>query len=173
MKQAFCAVLFCVCLVMGVQARCANLPSACGDDKIKFDVKTAKHQPAPAPPTAGQAQVVFIEDETEPVGPFMYATVRFGLDGAWEGANNGNSYFTVDVAPGEHHLCANWQSAMRTFNKDVDLASFIAKPGKVYYFRAKIVVGKNFVDFNIERVNGDEGKYMAQNSKFSTSTQKK
>lgn len=60
MKQAMAAFLFCVLFVLGNQLRATTLPDACGDDKVQFDVKTAKNQPSPAPPAAGKAQIVFI-----------------------------------------------------------------------------------------------------------------
>jgi len=93
-------VLFlCASLASAVQARATILPDACGDDKVKFDVRTEMSTTAPAPPAEGKAQIVFIENENHMIGPFMYATVRFGLDGSWAGANNNNSYFTVTVPP--------------------------------------------------------------------------
>ena len=109
------------------------LPDACGDDKVKFEVKTEKDQPPPAAPEAGKAQIVFVEDNAHMVAAFHYATVRFGLDGAWAGAAYGDSYFVVPVAPGEHHLCADWEGNKR----GVGTAAFTAEAGKVYYFAAK------------------------------------
>ena len=49
-------------MVIAVQARATTLPDACGDDKIKFDVKTEKSKTAPLPPAAGKAQIVFIDN---------------------------------------------------------------------------------------------------------------
>lgn len=109
------------------------LPDACGDDKVKFDVRTEKDQPPPAPPEPGKAQIVFVEDNPRMVAPFHYATVRFGLDGTWAGAGNGDSYFVVSVTPGEHHLCADWEGNKR----GVGTASFTAEAGRIYYFAAK------------------------------------
>jgi hypothetical protein len=102
----------------------------------------------------------------------MHATVRFGIDGAWVGADFGNSYFAIDVAPGEHHLCADWQSVAR--KKNVDLTSFTAEPGKVYYFSAAVTVeSKDVVTFGISQLNEDEGKYRVGLSQLSTSKPKK
>jgi len=42
MKPSLGALLFCASMVIAVQARATILPDACGDDKIKFDVKTEK-----------------------------------------------------------------------------------------------------------------------------------
>jgi hypothetical protein len=174
MKQLIATLSFCVCLAAGLTARCTTLPGACGDRTVKFDVTAQKKQPAPAPPAEGTAQVVFLENENQVIGPFMYATVRFGMDGAWVGANNGNSYFALDVAPGVHHLCANWQSVFGSLKKDVELASFNAKPGRVYYFEANVTVeSQNVVTFGLSRLNEDEGKYRVGLSKLSTSKPKK
>ncbi len=103
----------------------------------------------------------------------MHATVRFGIDGAWAGANNGNSYFALTVDPGVHHLCASWQSTLETLKKNVDLTSFTAEPGKVYYFAAQVTVNsRNSVTFGLSQLNEDEGRYRVANLKLSTSKTK-
>jgi len=177
MKPTFSAFFLCLPFVFALQARATVLPDACGDDKVKFDVSTKSHQPAPAPPAAGKAQIVFVENENHMLGPFMYATVRFGLDGAWAGANNNNSYFAVTVDPGIHHLCANWQSALPMIKKYIDVASFTAEPGKVYYFAANVIVtptGGNNVnyDFNLAQLDDDAGQYRVKAWKLATATPK-
>ena len=173
MKLNLGIVFLSASLAFAAQARATVLPDACGDDKVKFDVKTEKGQSAPATPEAGKAQIVFIENENHMIGPFMYATVRFGLDGAWVGANNNNSYFTLDVAPGVHHLCASWQSALGRVEKNVDAASFTAEPGKVYYFAADVTViptGDNHanITFGLSQLDEDKGKYRVKAWKLAT-----
>ena len=177
MKSIPALSLLCVSLVFAAQARATVLPDACGDDKIKFDVSAKSGQPAPAPPPAGKAQIVFIENENQMVGTMMYATVRFGLDGTWAGANYNNSYFAVPVDPGVHHLCASWQSSLRMIKKYIDVASFTAEPGKVYYFAANVKViptGDNNAnyDFSITQLNDDEGQYRVKAWKLATSKPK-
>ena len=177
MKAIPALSLLCVSLVFAAQARATVLPDACGDDKIKFDVSAKSGQPAPAPPPAGKAQIVFIENENHMLGPFMYATVRFGLDGAWAGANNNNSYFAAMVDPGVHHLCVSWQSALPMLKKSVDVASFTAEPGKVYYFAANVKVipaGDNNTtyDFNLAPLDDDAGQYRVKAWKLATATPK-
>lgn len=168
MKRMSAWLLFSVCLVVGVQARCARLPDACGNGKIEFDVKTQKHQAPPAAPAPGKAQIVFFEDENQMVAPFSYATVRFGMDGAWVGADYGNSYFAIDIEPGVHHLCASWQGLMG--RNQVDLAPLTAEPGKVYYFSAKVSVeSKSSVAFCMSQLNDDQSKYRLEVSRRSTS----
>jgi hypothetical protein len=99
------------------QAHATVLPDACGDDKVKFDVKTQKDQPPPVPPEAGKSQLLLIENNDPQVSGFSYATIRFGTDGAWVGADKGNSYFVLTVNPGEHQLCASWQSSVGRANE--------------------------------------------------------
>ena len=123
----------------------------------------------------GKAQIVFIENENHMLGPFMYATIRFGLDGAWAGANNNNSYFVVPVDPGVHHLCVSWQSALPSLKKSIDVASFTAEPGKVYYFAANvrvIPVGENAAtyDFGLSQLDDDAGQYRVKAWKVAKST---
>jgi len=174
MKPRLVLLLLCASLIPAVQAKAKTvLPDACGDDSIKFDVKTETGKTLPAPPPAGKAQIVFIENENHPIGPFMYATVRFGLDGVWAGANNNNSYFTVTVEPGVHHLCASWQSSLKRLNKSIDVASFTAEADKIYYFAGNvkvIPVGNDNADFtfNLEPLNEDEGKYRVKAWKLAT-----
>lgn len=168
MKQPLYAFLFCLVLAIAYQARCATLPSACGDDKVKFMVTTQPGQPAPAPPAAGRAQVVIVETVFG-----MSATARIGMDGAWVGADKGNSYFTLDVPPGLHHLCANWQSSFNAIDRQVQLFALDAEPGNVYYFHVKAVSTKYDLDFTLAPLNVDEATYLIQTSGFSTSAQKK
>jgi hypothetical protein len=117
------------------QAHATVLRDACGDDKVKFDVKTQKDHPAPVPPEAGKAQLVLIENNDRQVSPFRYATTRFGTDDAWVGADNGNSNFVLTVAPGEHQLGASGQSSVGRA-KQKDVGSFTPEAGRVFYFAA-------------------------------------
>jgi hypothetical protein len=173
-------MLLCVSLVCVAQARATVLPDSCGDDKVKFDVATKKNQPAPAGPAGGKAQIVLIEtlDGCVTCGT---ATTRFGMDGAWVGANKGSSYFTLDAAPGEHHLCTDWQSEFDFLKQKVGLISFTAEAGKVYYFEAKVTIdphqnetgpGSNSeTDRNLAfaQLSDDDGKYRVKVWKLSKS----
>ena len=173
MRPSLSAFFLCAFLACAGRVRATTLPDSCGDDKVKFDVKTEEGQPAPAGPSEGKAQIVFIENENQVIGPFMHATIRFGMDGAWVGANNGSSYFALTVDPGVHHLCASWQSSLGRLKKDVDLTSFTAEPGQVYYFAAAVTVtSRETVIFGLSQLNEDEGKYRVKISKLSTSKPK-
>ncbi len=184
MKTRFFAILLCASLVTAVQAKAKTvLPDACGDDKTIFDVKTLKDQPPPAPPAAGKAQIVLIEALEKTWGAWKSGTpsTRYGLDGTWVGANSGNSYFVIDVTPGEHHLCVGWQSVFGHLKKMVGLTSFTAEAGKVYYFEAKTTLqvhhygdNANETDRSLDfvQVNDDEGKYGVKAGKLATFTPK-
>ncbi|MGD0903613.1 MAG: hypothetical protein ABR924_11800 [Terracidiphilus sp.] len=135
MKPSFSAFLLCVPLVFAVQAQAQDLADACGDGRINFNIKTEKKQPEPAPPAAGKAQIVLIETLNKCPG-CGNPSIRFGMDGAWVGANKGNSYFTLDVAPGEHALCVALQSSGSGAIHRLGPVRLTAEAGNVYYFEA-------------------------------------
>jgi hypothetical protein len=172
MKPSLRVFLLCVALAGAGQVWANTLPEACGDDKVKFDVTAGESQAAPAAPEAGKAQIIFIETENQRVTLAGDATIRFGMDGAWVGANNGNSYFALTVDPGVHHLCASWQSSLGAFKKNIDLTSFTAEVGQTYYFAAAVAVGRDIVTFGLTPLNEDEGKYRLTTSKLSISKPK-
>lgn len=99
----------------------------------------------------------FIEDDRE-YDPTRKPTMLAGLDGRWVGATNGNSYFYFSVAPGEHHICASWQSKSQTRA----VAHFTAEPGKVYYFAVKNRAGA-YQAYGIDFVplDSDQGLLLA------------
>jgi len=139
MNPRLVALLLCAALFPAMQARAKTiLPDACGDDGVKFDVSTLKDQPAPAPPPAGSAQIVFVEEQNARAS-FHMVTVRYGVDGNWAGANYGDSYFVLNVTPGTHHLCVNAQGD----KKAVGVTSFTAEAGKVYYYEASTTVTRS------------------------------
>lgn len=173
MKPILGVFFLCASLACVGQVWASTWPDSCGNDRVKFDVKTEEGQPVPAGPAEGKAQIVFIENGNQMIGPFMHATVRLGMDGAWVGANYGNSYFALTVDPGVHHLCANWQSSMESLQKGLDLTSFTAEPAKIYYFEAQVTVNsRSSVTFTLSQLNEDEGKYLVKGSKLSTSRPK-
>jgi len=173
-------------LGLALQGRATVLPDSCGKDEVKFSVK-AKGAPegqpnaAIAPPEAGKAQIVFIE-ATETSGLILSTpTMRFGMDGEWVGANRGDSRFAVDVTPGVHHVCANWQSGEEEEARRVGLDSFTAEAGKVYYYEAKVTMiahqygfGPNSSrevdkDLVFGQLSDDEGKYRVKASAVAAS----
>jgi len=135
-------------------------PAACGPKSVNFDVKLddSRHTLLPAEP--GKARVYFIQD-LGPISCVACTTTRIGLDGSWAGAVHHNSYFSVSVEPGEHHVCANPQSRFAAINRIVALAHFTAEAGKVYYFRARVVGDKDNPFFDFDPIHSDQGEYLA------------
>jgi hypothetical protein len=180
MKVHLGAALIASTFVFSVHSSATTLPPACGNERTVIDVSTHKAHPAPTVPEAGKAQVVFIEIADKNALP---VTTRVGLDGTWVGANKGSSYFESTVLPGEHHVCADWQLAHRYLKDSPALDVFTAEAGKTYYFVVKVGWTANVspvqymrydgdMKLELSAANEDEGKYMVQNSKFSTATQK-
>ncbi len=143
------------------------LPAACGPKSTGFDVKLDKSQHALAQPEPGKALVYFIQDigKVNCLGRCM--TTKIGLDGAWVGANQDNSYFSVSVEPGEHHVCANPQSNAGWLRRMVALAHFTAEAGKVYYFRTRSVMGGSQLLLDLDPVDSDQAKYLIASSPLS------
>jgi hypothetical protein len=79
-----------------------------------------------------------------------------------------NSHFSILLEPGEHHLCANWQSAHEN-SLGTALLHFTAEAGKAYYFRASVVSVQyvGFLDF--EAIESDQGKLLLALYPFSVS----
>lgn len=168
-------LVVCTCALSLAQSQSAlGQPalSACGPPTAHFDTQTA---PAPAiAPDANKSQVYVIEVFDKVPNQLARPTLRIGMDGTWVGANKGNSYITFAVDPGEHHLCANWQSVFKTYSKKAAFAGFTAEPGSTYYFRARIIeqggtTGGSSFSLDLDQVNPDEGKYLVQSSAFRTS----
>jgi hypothetical protein len=149
--------------------------SACGIKDVTFDVKLAKTQHAPSQPEPGKALVYFIQDDG-PWGEHQHYVLRLALDGAWVGAYKWNSYFSVSVEPGMHHVCANVQSNY-PIGKIIALAHFTAEPGKTYYFRTRFLSGMNGMQIppyvDLEPLDSDEAKYLISYYPLSISSTKK
>lgn len=139
------------------------LPDACGKNEVKFDIRAEKSSPIAASPGEHNAQIVFVETLHKPSNVLVKPTVRFGVDGAWVGAAKADSYFTVSVVPGEHHLCAASQSHLKSFSKDVGLTALTAQPGKTYFVEFKVNLiptdqGASAVT-SFSKIDGDEGRF--------------
>lgn len=157
--------LLVVASLMAARCGAAPLPNACGNDKVIYAVSTQAGRPAPSPPAQGKAQIVIVE-----VKYGLAVTARIGLDGQWVGADKGNSYFALDVSPGVHHMCANWQSSLRSWDRQVGLLAVNVEAGKVYYFEVKVIMSKYFNDFTFTPLNEDEGRYLVTTDRLATAT---
>ncbi|MGB9408645.1 MAG: hypothetical protein WCA89_13995 [Terracidiphilus sp.] len=175
MNPKFAVSLLCLSLFSTLHAWA--LPDSCGKEGVQFKVTT---QPIPIDfkaLDAGKAQIVFLESEMTAGMVLNGAETRLGVDGAWVGATKGNSYFSLSLIPGQHHLCANWPADFAPEWALTGLASLNAKPGEVYYYRIKIrhirleQIDEHSLD--LSPVNEDEGKYLVNFLDQATATVKK
>jgi hypothetical protein len=165
----------------------AQLGPGCGPANIKFDVSTTKQRPATPEIQSGKALVYFLQDDLK----YNWAprpTTRFAVDGAWVGATHTSSYFYIFVDPGEHHLCANWQSARTGLSwvgpkRSTAATSLTAEAGKTYYFRAEDILYteesnnvntiKSEPQVLLSPLDADEAQVLMNTFSFSSSHPKK
>jgi Protein of unknown function (DUF2846) len=170
MKIAPIAIAFATFLF--AQSSRAQLPQSCGPKGSGFNIELDSTQHSVRQPAPGKAQVYFIQD----VGPpnWLYAyVINVGLDGAWAGANKNNSYFSVSVEPGEHHVCENVKSRFSVYGRLVEATDFAAEAGKIYYFRARLTFGEAAPSLELGPVDADEAKYLIGSDPLSVSRPKK
>ena len=172
MKTALALILFTASAFAQDQAAIASAEAACGPKDVQFDAKQdATQHPVPQP-DSGKALVYIVQE----IGQRQCkgcALTKVGLDGAWAGANQGSSYFFLSIEPGEHHLCLNWQSRIDWVSRMFAFANFVAEPGKIYYYRARIFPGHDDYSFDLDQLNSDQGKFLVASSGFSVSHPKK
>jgi hypothetical protein len=152
-----------------------TIPSSCGPSSTVFKVHRDSHPPALAAPAPGEAQIVFIHDaggdDSLGLVRLGYPTSIYAIDGKWEGANHGDSWFSVFVAPGEHHVCTELQSSL--VNQRTELAHLTAVTGQTYYFRTRLILSRAVELLDLELIDSDQGKYLTQVFALSKSTSKK
>jgi len=152
--------------------------ASCGPKGTSFDIKLDKSQHPLATPEPGKARVYFVQDTGGELECFTGAsclTTRIGIDGAWVGANHHNSYFSASVEPGEHHICANWQSHVSDLNRVVAFAHFSAEEGKIYFFRTRPfgTQGNFEVQLDIDPLDSDQAKHLITHYPLSESHSKR
>jgi len=143
---------------------------ACGHEYVSFKVRRDESQHTLAPPDPGKARVYFIHD----AGTSWtrgYPTVKIAVDGTWVGANHGNSYFSVSVDPGEHHVCVALQSSLVA--QRMELAHFTAAAETVYYYRTRLVLARNVELLELDPIDSDQGRYLIASFPLAISKPKK
>lgn len=174
MRASLVVLLFATTALAQKNATLAASAPGCGAADIKFAVKTDKTQHPAAQAEKDKALIYFLEDdssfESRPL-----PTTRLGVDGEWVGANHGDSYFYVSVDPGEHHLCASWQSFVGFGAHETSAAThFTAEPGQTYYFRVRNTWLREhgFTRVELTPLDSDEGQLLASRFAFSESQRK-
>jgi len=162
-------------LAASAQANSLGAPG-CGPANVQFDVKTDSAQhPFPAP-QSGKALVLFLQDDAR-FQSVPRPTTRFGIDGAWAGATHTNSYFYVSIDPGEHHLCASWQSRVLVVGPSRPTAAvhFTAEAGNTYCFVARDHLKSEHppAEVVLEPLDTDEAQLLVRSFAFSSSHPKK
>ena len=167
MRIALVLLLFAVS-ACAQDAAVSAAESACGPSNAEFRISQDRSQHPVPNPDEGKALVYVVLDQK-----YVHVrdvTSRVGLDGAWVGANRGNSHLFFSVGPGEHHLCTDWTSKL------VSLANFTAETCKVYYFRARTTgytSGTGTVtSIDLDLVNRDDGKLLVASTPLSNSEPK-
>ena len=163
MKTLFAIILFAGCALAQDEALIPQVRAACGPDNIKFDADINEAADTAPSTEQGKARVYVI-------GQSMTGNIlaRIGLDGKWTGALRTPSYISFPVDPGEHRLCANWQSVFGSLKKTVALSHFTAEPGKAYYFRLRFFAAENGDRYlDLDPLDADEGQFLAASSPLS------
>jgi hypothetical protein len=165
MKALPLSLLLLVSLSASAQSADAIYQQACGPKNTSFEVHQVKGNP-PAEPEPGKALVYFLQKKWG--GNLM---TRVGMDGAWAGVIQGNSYIYASVEPGEHHVCA---ASMGLKNPDAEFVHFNAQAGKVYYYlvRAELIDNGGPLTMPIDPVDRDEALYLIASDPKTTATPK-
>jgi len=174
MRIVFAFILFTLAAFAQDPAALSAAQAACGPKGVNFDVKDDNSQHTVGQPEAGKALIYVIQDigALNCIGGCI--TTKIAVDGAWVGANHHNSYFSFAVAPGEHHLCANWQSHFAMTSRVVGLAHFTAEEGRVYFFRTRTFSGSvRTTFFDIDPIDSDQGRLFVASIPLSVSHPKK
>ncbi|MFY9853800.1 MAG: hypothetical protein WAK26_08000 [Terracidiphilus sp.] len=161
MKVALVALLFAASAF--AQNPSVVATAACGPKDAGFIAGLDRSQHSIVQPEPGKARVYFIQEAG--------VKVVFWMDGAWVGANKTNSYFSVTVEPGEHHVCTNVQSIL---GHPVGLAHFTAEAGKIYYISARVLIAPKYAAYLfLGAEDSDQAKYQIASFPMSVSTPKK
>jgi hypothetical protein len=144
--------------------------AACGAGSVSFKVTLNESQHTLVTPEPGKALVYFIHDAGTN-WTVRYPTVKVALDGNWVGANHGNSYFSVSVDPGEHHMCIALQST--AVGTRMELAHFTAAADTAYYYRTRLLVANGLALLELAPLDTDQVKFLVSSFPLALASPKK
>jgi hypothetical protein len=98
-------------------------------------IEKSQVEPHPLP---GKSLVYFFSDADQSWNGAIFSNrIMIGVDGKWVGGTTGTSFFSVDLPPGEHHLCSR---LLYPFAKAViSLHTLNAEAGKTYFFTTSVL----------------------------------
>jgi hypothetical protein len=171
MKTSTVILSCCMVLAPPALALATTLPDSCGKPEAALDVQTQKNPAAPVNSQPGKSTLVFVQRNSACLG---CSVVRVGLDGAWAGANKGNSYFSVAVEPGDHHVCAWWDAPLARMESRIGLTDLESAPNRTYYFEVVVAkYGDSGAPFmKLKALSPDMGAFLASRSSLSIATPK-
>lgn len=177
MKVLILILLSCSAVFAQDQMAEAFAGAGCGSNETRFEVKRDKKPRPLEQPESGKALVYVFEEKDSGFCVGGCVTTRVGIDGAWVGANQGNSYFYFPIEPGDHHVCTAWQSRIKKISIRSSALSFTAEAGKVYYFRVRVIneddPQKRRPGLTLHQLDNAEGPLLTAHSAFSTSRAKR
>ncbi len=107
--------------------------AACGDYRVNFHVEE-RYTSDVVPPGQKDEARIYVFGMYGAGQQFGNPTIRLGMDGHWMGAIRGASYLFFSAEPGEHHLCAQWQSRFKGLKYLIWLTSVNVQADQAYYF---------------------------------------
>ena len=156
-----CISAFLVITSSGLAQQRPENPAACGPADVHMKVQNSKSN-SETPLSPGKAHVYIVGVFRRPSFEFFVdPTILIGMDGSWLGATRNRSYLEFSIEPGDHHLCAEWNSTLQ--KRLPALATLKAEPGRSYYFRARIMYPGG-LDF--QPLDPDEGRFLVSHSKL-------
>lgn len=151
-----------VFLAASAFAQAQSSTAACGPKDTDLEVKLDKSKHTLTQPEPGKAQVYFIQDIGRVSCIGACVKTKIGMDGTWVGGVRHNSYFSISVEPGEHHMCA-------TTGPATALLHFTAEAGKVYYFRTREFGAENQSVFDFDPLDSDQAQHLIASYPLSVS----
>lgn len=122
---------------MDQQGIASLLARGCGPENIKFSVSIGDPQSPLSEFKSTMSRLIVLPEAVSSAEGCRYTVTRIGMDGQWLGATCVGGYLVADIAPGPHHLCANFQKL--PLPQLTALRAFSFEPGRTYYFRATII----------------------------------
>src|ERR1035441_606863 len=178
MKLRLFAFLLCLSFAAVAMAKEIELPDSCGDPKTKFDVTTHKSTTALPAPDAGKGLIVFIQPARQ-LSCIGCSAQRYAMDGQWVGATQKDSYFTLQVDPGQHHFCSTGPIV-----NGIAIRSFEVKAGATYFLQARLITsgpltqeeldsqvipaGKKAFHYGMSLLDEEKGRYLIRSEEHTS-----